>query len=231
MTQAAFSFPVDVVSLPAKGRIYDFVADAKLCEGLARELGLDAVTALTVQFTVAPGLAGSVEVTGHLVADVVQACVVTLQPVRTHIDEAIARRFVDQGPPQSPKDDAKAKAKAKGQQAKTKSKAKPKDEFEETEGWVDPNAEIYDSLVDGKIDLGEVAVEQLSLALDPYPRAPGATFAGVAGEKAPEPEEPAPAGPFAALAGLKLGKATPRRTERKPAAGANDRAAKGKTGR
>jgi uncharacterized metal-binding protein YceD (DUF177 family) len=48
----------------------------------------------------------------------------------------------------------------------------------------------------GVADLGEAMAEQLSLALDPYPRAPGAALPGEGGEALP------PSGPFAALAGL-----------------------------
>jgi uncharacterized metal-binding protein YceD (DUF177 family) len=44
------------------------------------------------------------------------------------------------------------------------------------------------------IDLGEAAVEQLALALDPYPRKPGAAL--------PDDFLDAPSGPFAALAKL-----------------------------
>jgi uncharacterized metal-binding protein YceD (DUF177 family) len=51
----------------------------------------------------------------------------------------------------------------------------------------------------GQVDLGEAVAEQLALALDPYPRIPGAVVPEL---DAPEPEEPAPArpNPFAALA-------------------------------
>lgn len=45
------------------------------------------------------------------------------------------------------------------------------------------------------IDLGEAAAEQLALALDPYPRKPGAV--------APGADEPAATGPFAGLAALR----------------------------
>lgn len=44
----------------------------------------------------------------------------------------------------------------------------------------------------GAVDLGEAAAEQLALALDPYPRKPGAELS----EEAPEPD----ANPFAVLA-------------------------------
>jgi hypothetical protein len=45
------------------------------------------------------------------------------------------------------------------------------------------------------IDLGKAAAEQLGLALDPYPRMPGATLFGE--------DDATPGGPFAALAALR----------------------------
>ena len=56
---------------------------------------------------------------------------------------------------------------------------------------IDPDADDeipYDSAV---IDLGEATAEQLALALDPYPRKPGAELS--------EPAQQAPDGPFAVL--------------------------------
>ena len=47
------------------------------------------------------------------------------------------------------------------------------------------------------LDLGEAAAEQLALALDPYPREPGAALPG-------EDTDPAP-GPFAALGRMRKG--------------------------
>ena len=72
-----------------------------------------------------------------------------------------------------------------------------------------------DPAVDGKIDLGEVLTEQLALSLEPYPRAPGASFAAI--NPGDEGEPPPATGPFAALAKLKKGqrKAAPRRAESK----------------
>jgi uncharacterized metal-binding protein YceD (DUF177 family) len=37
---------------------------------------------------------------------------------------------------------------------------------------LDPEAEIVEPLKHGRIDLGEAVAQQLSLAIDPYPRAP-----------------------------------------------------------
>ena len=56
---------------------------------------------------------------------------------------------------------------------------------------VDPEADDEIGCADGVLDLGEAAAEQLGLALDPYPRAPGAEL--------PEIETEAEEHPFAAL--------------------------------
>jgi hypothetical protein len=55
--------------------------------------------------------------------------------------------------------------------------------------------------VDGRIDLGEAVAQQLAIALDPYPRAPGAGL-GPDGFTA-GPGNTAGKQPFAALAALK----------------------------
>ena len=39
---------------------------------------------------------------------------------------------------------------------------------------LDPDAELVEPLGDGHIDIGEAVAQQLSLAIDPYPRAPAA---------------------------------------------------------
>ena len=52
-------------------------------------------------------------------------------------------------------------------------------------------------IVDDQIELGEILVQNFALALNPYPRAPGATFEPVGDE------ETARSGPFAVLAQLR----------------------------
>ncbi len=65
----------------------------------------------------------------------------------------------------------------------------------------DASADV-DPFSDGVIELGEVVVESLSLALDPYPRKPGVTFE--AGDATTE--EGKEQSPFAALASLRTEK-------------------------
>lgn len=55
--------------------------------------------------------------------------------------------------------------------------------------------ESPDLIEDGQIDLGQYAVEQLALRLDPFPRRPGAEFV--------QPPEPAEISPFAVLKQLR----------------------------
>lgn len=74
----------------------------------------------------------------------------------------------------------------------------------------DPEAPDEIDIEGETIDLGEAVAEQLSLALDPYPRAPGAMLPeGLTAPEAPEPEAvepPARPNPFAALTRLKRDK-------------------------
>ena len=65
-------------------------------------------------------------------------------------------------------------------------------------GPADEEAGI-DSLQDGAVELGEIVVEGLSLALDPYPRKPGAEFEGLGDDQAAA-DAPSTSSPFSALA-------------------------------
>jgi hypothetical protein len=102
----------------------------------------------------------------------VQSCVVTLAPVPQSIDEEIAVRFLP--------DDGKEEG------------------AKEIEVYLD--GEDPPEILDGQsIDLGALAVEYFAVAVDPYPRAPGADLSAVLpSEGADEPPE----SPFAALAAL-----------------------------
>jgi uncharacterized metal-binding protein YceD (DUF177 family) len=54
-----------------------------------------------------------------------------------------------------------------------------------------------DEIINGEIDLGEVAAETVGLELEPYPRKPGEAFEGF--EDEPEEAGPAKVSPFAVL--------------------------------
>jgi uncharacterized metal-binding protein YceD (DUF177 family) len=111
----------------------------------------------------------------HYTADAVQACVVTLDPVKSHIEGSFNREFMVESRPA---------ASRKGREAGN----------HEIGNIEEDEPEILGSQV---LDLAAPVLEELSLALDPYPRAPGAAFAAVE-------DSPSRDSPFAALGALKL---------------------------
>lgn len=60
---------------------------------------------------------------------------------------------------------------------------------------IDMDEETPDLVEEGRIDLGQYAVEQLALSLDPFPRKEGAEFV--------QPPEPTEISPFAVLRSIK----------------------------
>jgi uncharacterized metal-binding protein YceD (DUF177 family) len=137
---------------------------------LARRFDILEVAALHASLRLRQEAGGVVRVRGRLTADVVQACVVTLDPVPQHIDEPVDLRFLPEG-------------------------AEPEDDPE------DPDEILSEG---GPMDLGEAIAEQLSLALDPYPRVPGAELQpDVLEEDEPPEEAPRRPNPFAKLSALK----------------------------
>lgn len=115
---------------------------------LAEALGLAEVLALTAEVQIKRGRGQVVHVDGRLQATVVQDCVISLEPVQQTIDEPIEMRFVESTP------NAKSGADAID---------------------IEPTGDDPPEVVDGPIlDLGPVIVEHFILAVDPFPRAPGA---------------------------------------------------------
>ena len=183
-----FSFPLDVTALAPSGRVYRVTASEAERAAVAERIGVQKVDALSASFEVTPGAGGIVKVTGTAEATLTQTCVVSLAPVPASIKEMIETSFITE---------ELAEAKAK--------KRKSKDDEEEEE--LSPMGEDPPELArEGRIDLGELAVVHVALALDPYPRAPGAAFdPAVWGISDENDENPTPSSPFAALAGLKKG--------------------------
>jgi len=107
-------------------------------------------------------------------ATVTQSCVVTLEPVRTRIDEEISRRFLSEV-----------------EELSVEHQILPEDD-DTVEMLTDP------------IDLGLVASEAIALALPSYPRADGAALSdAVFSEPGVKPLRDEDLKPFSALAALK----------------------------
>ncbi|MEW5729647.1 MAG: DUF177 domain-containing protein [Pseudomonadota bacterium] len=167
-----FSRPIRGEQVPMAGVEHDIEANEKERAALAERFGLLAVNRLTATVKVKPFRGGQLfRVTGRLSADVVQACVVTLEPVPAKVVEDFQVTFG----PESGEEEG--------------------DEVEislEDEDFPDP-------MVGGIIDIGEVVAEHLALGLDPFPRARGAKVPKAFSEPEPAEEKPGPFAALARL--------------------------------
>jgi uncharacterized metal-binding protein YceD (DUF177 family) len=149
----------------------EIVADAAARHALAAANDLVSVDSLkgSVELSRAPG--GALVASGHVVADIVQTCVISLEPVPAHIDEHFTVRYVS---------GAGALHNATG------------------EIVLDPAAPDPPEVLAGpNIDVGALVEEHFVLAIDPYPRAPGARLPEEGRDAAADEDSP-----FAALASL-----------------------------
>lgn len=135
--------------------------DAEARQRIARALNLKSLNRFEADLEVTATVSGW-RLTGRVVADAVQSCVLTLEPLPVHIDERFEINLVE-------------------------ALDTPPSEEGEIDLELDDNSP--DVVENGQIDLGQYAVEQLALHLDPYPRKEGAVF-----EQPPEPGEISPFG-------------------------------------
>ncbi|MDR3515439.1 MAG: DUF177 domain-containing protein [Azospirillaceae bacterium] len=150
---AEFSRRVIADTISTNGLVQKIVATPAECAALARRFDLPAIHHLEASVTLRRIRDVMIAVDGHVTADLVQSCVVTLEPVPAHIDEHFTALFA------------------------------PAHLITDTEPELvyDPDAADEDEwpepLESGGVDIGEVTAQHLSLALDPYPRKPGAAIA------------------------------------------------------
>ncbi|HVH48635.1 MAG TPA: DUF177 domain-containing protein [Sphingomicrobium sp.] len=152
-----FSYAVKVGRISANPVEVTISADAEERSGLAKLWSVLEVKALSATFTLQRWKRDGVRLKGQVTADVVQACVVTLDPVPAHIDEAVEVVFVPEG----------------------SKLARPAISTESGEMLLDPEGPDAPEIFTGDtIDAGVVAAEHVALALDPYPRRADVAFSG-----------------------------------------------------
>jgi uncharacterized metal-binding protein YceD (DUF177 family) len=172
--QAILSHPYDTVHQPATGADIAIGTSAEECKALAEAYDLVAVEGLSATATLMPAAGRLVTIEGRVTADIVQSCVVSLEPVAQHIDETFQVRYAPAGA-----------AEAQGAAGK--------------EVAIDPEAPDPPEAMQGTtIDVGALVEEMFVLAIDPYPRAPGAALPDDGAEQPGSGEE----SPFAVLRGV-----------------------------
>lgn len=175
-----------VSEIPPHGADIVLEADAAQRDALAKLNGLVGLASAVARLHVAHRGRDGLHVTGEVRARVTQTCVVSLEPFETEIVEPVDVEFEAARTVRPPRDDRE-------RASRRRRDARPP-VVEDEEGMEDLDAP--DEIVDGRVDLGALASEFLTLGLDPYPRKPGVAFA--------EPAPPSAAvSPFARLASRK----------------------------
>lgn len=178
----ALSFPVVVMQVPAKGIITTLKADKQELQALAENHGLEEVSFFEAELHIAQWKKNGVRIRGTIVADYVQQCIVTLEPIPGHMKENIDTILV-------PENSRLAKA-----------------QYNES-GEIVVTADgpdIPEVFSGDTVDVGEIAEEFFELALDPYPRKADlgdSTLNVTFGDESDDNDKPA--SPFAKLAELK----------------------------
>ncbi|MEM9028901.1 MAG: DUF177 domain-containing protein [Pseudomonadota bacterium] len=134
-------------SIPQDGAAFAQSADLAAREMMAAEFNLLGCHALRLDYTIRPRSDGRYQVSGTLRAEIVQACVVTLEPVTQTIQETFDVTFC------------------------------PPDQLENDEPEFDAlEADDREPLERDQIPVGRVLAQILSLAIPPFPRADGASL-------------------------------------------------------
>lgn len=173
-SKSPWSVPVAVEDIPESGLHVEIEAPETVRAEVAELAGVREIPQLSAVFDLTRQGAG-IAVNGQVSARVGQSCVVTLEPIENTVAEAVDLKFVPA--PGNPADAVPESTKGARKRARS-------------------NDEPPEPLVDGALDLGDLAVEFLILGIDPYPRKPGAQFS-------PPKAEDGGEHPFAALESLK----------------------------
>jgi len=177
---------IHIDDVPSGGKNMVLRANEQECRAIAQRIACMAVDNLEARLRLDLINGGHVlHVKGHLQADVMQACVVSGAPVESRVDEEFEAWFADY---------SKALPFKKAQhEARVRLEGDDVPMLDEKD---DP-----EPLTDGRVDLGDLVIQYLSLALNPYPRKEGAAAEGGIDVKAEDetPVKQLRPNPFAAL--------------------------------
>lgn len=144
-----FSYIVDANRIPASGQVLNLTADESERQALAERFGLEKIDELSAELVFKRINAKRIRLDGVLQAQVEQKCGVTLKTFSQPVRDRFSVIFTSE------------------------------DETSLRPNEIDLDMSEEDDvefLRDNKIDAGEIVAEYLSLALEPFPRAPDAVF-------------------------------------------------------
>jgi len=192
-SELPFTAPYDLAGLAVRGaaREVNLTPSKPERAATAAWLGIEGIERLQATVTLSRESDDRYTYATNFDAEVVQACVITLEPVTSHISGEFKRVF---------------RVRPKTSNRRRKAPEEPAAAFELSADENEP--EVLDSPI---LDLAGPVIEELSLALDPYPKAPGATF------ESPAEEADSTESPFAVLKELKIAPAAPGKGQTKAA--------------
>ena len=173
---------IDLDRMGPGGAALEIAASEGERTALAKRFGFLGLPSFSARVTIDRRPGGQIVVEGRLRGKIVQACILSLDPVTQDLDETFRlvfqRDFADERDPES------------------------------GDAVISSQADSPEPLQGNLLDVGEIVAEQLSLAADPYPRRPGLKLEDVMPKPVvrrggrPPPKDPK-RHPFAGLAALR----------------------------
>ncbi|WP_093001452.1 DUF177 domain-containing protein [Rhizobium sp. NFR07] len=149
-----FSYPVKVGNISANAVTVKVEASPGELKGVAELWDVVEVKALKAEVYLSRWKKDGVRIKGRVSAEIVQSCVVTLEPVESKIDETFEQIFIPEG-----------------------SKLARIVANDAAEMVLDPDGpDAPETFIGDTIDVGEAVTEFAALAIDPYPRAKDVDF-------------------------------------------------------
>ncbi|MBO3759780.1 DUF177 domain-containing protein [Ciceribacter sp. L1K22] len=168
--RAPFSYLVKVGHISANPVQVRVEADERERNALAKLWNIEGVNSLSAELQIARWKKDGVRIRGRVSGEIVQACVVTLDPVVSRIDSDIDQIYVPEG-----------------------SKLARIVTEESAEMVLDPDGpDLPESFSGDTIDAGALVSEFAALSIDPYPKKPGVEFVAHVEDDAVENRKPSP---------------------------------------
>ncbi|CAH1671481.1 MULTISPECIES: YceD family protein [unclassified Chelatococcus] len=166
-------WPCAVVDIPPQGLEVERSATPEERAALAESFGLPAIHRLDASFRLS-GTPKRVKVKGEVRARIEQICVVTLEPFASDVVEPIEVDFAAE--PSKRALEERRLDDWDGDESRSRGGRRGSEPEGRSAEMRLSDADPPDEIVDGSIDLGQLAAEFLALGVDPYPRKPGAVF-------------------------------------------------------
>ncbi|MGN1063089.1 MAG: YceD family protein [Alphaproteobacteria bacterium] len=137
---------IDIKTVPLRGMTFDLTATPSECVALADRFDVPAVHS----FSLHGHICGSDVICfeGHFTAALTRQCVVSLEAFETTVSGKIKEYFSQNGT----------------------------DFHQETDFDIDMDKDDVNLLLNGRLDIGEIAAEHFGLNLEPFPHKPGVAF-------------------------------------------------------